>query len=74
MPRSLIYETFMRGQLGHGNLTGEDFLEDVETSSRYRLWEVDGRWPALIKDDAGVAIAADTDSARSFLGQYVTLP
>lgn len=59
MPRLLIYGTFMRGQPGHGNLEGADYVEDVETAPRYRLWEVDGRWPALIADDDGVAICAE---------------
>jgi allophanate hydrolase len=57
--RFLIYGTFMRGQPGHANLDGARFVDTVETASRYRLWEVDGRWPALIEDDDGVAIAAE---------------
>jgi len=55
----LIYGTFMRGQPGHANLEGGRFLEQVETAPRYRLFEVDGRWPALVEDDDGVAIAAE---------------
>jgi allophanate hydrolase len=55
----LIYGTFMRGQPGHPNLDGAEFLERVETAPRYRLFEVDGRWPALVEDDDGVAIAAE---------------
>jgi gamma-glutamylcyclotransferase (GGCT)/AIG2-like uncharacterized protein YtfP len=55
----LIYGTFMRGQPGHGNLDGASFVEPVETAPRYRLFEVDGRWPALVEDDDGVAIAAE---------------
>jgi allophanate hydrolase len=58
VPRFVIYGTFMRGQPGHGNLAGARFLEAVETAPRYRLFEVDGRWPALIEDEAGVAIEA----------------
>jgi allophanate hydrolase len=53
----LIYGTFMRGQPGHANLDGARFLREVETAPRWRLWEVDGRWPALIEDDNGVPIA-----------------
>lgn len=49
----------MRGQPGHANLEGAEYLEAVETAARYRLWEVDGRWPGLIEDDDGVAIAAE---------------
>ena len=59
MPTFLIYGTFMRGQPGHANLAGAAFLAEVETAPRYRLWEVDGRWPALIEDEDGVAIAAE---------------
>jgi allophanate hydrolase len=55
----LIYGTFMRGQPGHPNLDGAEFLERVETAPRYRLFEVDGRWPALLEDADGVAIAAE---------------
>jgi gamma-glutamylaminecyclotransferase len=59
MPIFLIYGTFMRGQPGHANLDGAELLEGVDTAPRYRLWEIDGRWPALIEDDDGVAIAAE---------------
>ncbi len=59
MPPFLIYGTFMRGQPGHVNLEGAQFLEAVETAPRYRLFEVDRRWPALVEDVAGVAIAAE---------------
>jgi gamma-glutamylcyclotransferase (GGCT)/AIG2-like uncharacterized protein YtfP len=59
LPPFLIYGTFMRGQPGHANLQGARFVEPVETAPRYRLYEVDGRWPALIEDDDGVAIAAE---------------
>ncbi|HST25161.1 MAG TPA: gamma-glutamylcyclotransferase [Gaiellaceae bacterium] len=59
MPPFLIYGTFMRGQPGHANLDGARFLEAVETAPRYRLFEVDGRWPALIEDDDGRRIAAE---------------
>ena len=33
--------------------------EPVETAARYRLWEIDGRWPALIEADDGVAIVGE---------------
>jgi gamma-glutamylcyclotransferase (GGCT)/AIG2-like uncharacterized protein YtfP len=59
VPAFLIYGTFMRGQPGHANLDGAEFLGEVETAARYRLWEIDGRWPALIEDENGVAIAAE---------------
>jgi allophanate hydrolase len=60
VPLFVIYGTFMRGQPGHANLDGARFVEPVETAPRYRLFEVDGRWPALVEeDDDGVAIAAE---------------
>jgi gamma-glutamylcyclotransferase (GGCT)/AIG2-like uncharacterized protein YtfP len=55
----LIYGTFMRGQPGHGNLAGARFVEAVRTAPLYRLFEVDGRWPALVEDGDGVAIVAE---------------
>ena len=55
----LIYGTFMRGQPGHANLEGAEYVEAVETAPRYRLWEVDGRWPALIEADDGGPIAGE---------------
>ena len=59
MPEFVIYGTFMSGQPGHANLDGARVLGPVETAPRYRLWEVDGRWPALVEDEDGVAIAAE---------------
>ncbi len=59
MTAFLIYGTFMRGQPGHASLEGAEFLAEVETAPRYRLFEIDGRWPALIEDADGVAIAAE---------------
>jgi len=59
VPPFLIYGTFMRGQPGHANLDGARFVEAVETAARYRLFEIDGRWPALIEDEDGVAITAE---------------
>ena len=59
MPHFVIYGTFMRGQPGHANLDGAEFFEEGETAPRYRLWEIDGRWPALIEAEDGVAIAAE---------------
>jgi allophanate hydrolase len=59
VPTFLIYGTFMRGQPGHANLDGAEYVEAVETAPRYRLWEIDGRWPALVEADDGVAIAGE---------------
>jgi allophanate hydrolase len=59
VPAFLIYGTFMSGQPGHANLDGAGPGEPVETAPRYRLWEIDGRWPALVEDAAGVTVAAE---------------
>jgi gamma-glutamylcyclotransferase (GGCT)/AIG2-like uncharacterized protein YtfP len=58
-----IYGTFMRGQPGHGNLAGARFLEPVRTAPRYRLFFVDGLWPALVPDEDGVEIVCELDDA-----------
>ena len=74
VPAFLIYGTFMRGQPGHANLDGAQFLARVETAPRYRLFEVDGRWPALIEDDDGVAIAAELyEIAPAHLGRLAEI-
>jgi gamma-glutamylcyclotransferase (GGCT)/AIG2-like uncharacterized protein YtfP len=54
-----FYGTFMRGQPGHGNLAGAQFLEEARTAPRYRLWFVDSLWPALVPDGDGVEIACE---------------
>jgi allophanate hydrolase len=54
-----FYGTFASGQPGHGNLAGARFLERTTTAPRYRLFFVDGRWPALVEQPAGVAIECE---------------
>ena len=54
-----FYGTFTSGQPGHGNLAGARFLERVRTAPRYRLWFVDGKWPALVPDADGRAIECE---------------
>ena len=55
----VVYGTFMRGQPGHANLADAAFLEEVCTAPRYRLYYVDGRWPALLADVSGAEIACE---------------
>ena len=55
----VFYGTFVRGQPGEANLAGASFLEEVRTAPRYRLYYVDGRWPALIPDQDGTEIACE---------------
>lgn len=54
-----IYGTFGRRQPGHGNLAGARFVEQVRTAAAYRLYLVDGRWPALVAAADGVPIECE---------------
>jgi gamma-glutamylcyclotransferase (GGCT)/AIG2-like uncharacterized protein YtfP len=55
-----FYGTFTSEQPGHGNLGGARFVKRVRTAPRYRLYFVDGRWPALVPaPDDGVAIECE---------------
>ena len=54
-----FYGTFTSEQPGHGNLAGARFVERVRTAPRYRLYFVDGRWPALVPGADGVAIECE---------------
>ena len=55
-----FYGTFTSGQPGHGSLAGARFLERTRTAPRYRLFFVDGKWPALVPAaDDGVAIECE---------------
>jgi allophanate hydrolase len=51
-----FYGTFTSDQPGHGNLAGARFVEATRTAPRYRLFLVDGRWPALVAADDRVSI------------------
>ena len=59
MTAFVIYGTFMRGQVGHDNLARATFVEEVRTAPRYRLYFVDGKWPALVPESDGVEIACE---------------
>ncbi len=62
-----VYGTFLRGQPSHAHLDGARPLGSARTAPAYRLWLVDGRWPALIPADDGVAIDVElyeVDSAH----------
>jgi allophanate hydrolase len=54
-----FYGTFTSGQPGHGNLTGARLVERARTAPRYRLFVVDGMWPALVPAADGVAIECE---------------
>ena len=54
-----LYGTFTRRQPGHGNLSGARFVERTRTAPRYRLFFVDGLWPALVADDDGIEIECE---------------
>jgi allophanate hydrolase len=55
-----FYGTFTSSQPGHGNLAGARFVERTRTAPRYRLYFVDGLWPALLPaDEGGAAIECE---------------
>ena len=55
-----FYGTFTSAQPGHGNLAGARFVERTRTAPRYRLFLVDGLWPALVPVAyGGVAIECE---------------
>ena len=54
-----FYGTFTSGQPGHRNLSGARFVEGTRTAPRYRLYFVDGLWPALLPADEGAAIECE---------------
>src|SRR2546421_530448 len=55
-----FYGTFTSAQPGHGNLAGARFVERTRTVPRYRLFLVDGLWPALVPvAHGGVAIECE---------------
>jgi len=59
MTQFAIYGTFRRGQPGNANLEDAELLEVVRTAPRYRLYMVEGRWPALVPSDDGVSIECE---------------
>ena len=54
-----FYGTFTSGQPGHGNLAGACFVERTRTAPRYRLFFVDGLWPALVPAADGAAVECE---------------
>ena len=54
-----FYGTFTSSQPGHGNLAGARFVERTRTAPRYRLFFVDGLWPALVPAADGAAIECE---------------
>jgi adenine/guanine/hypoxanthine permease len=52
--------TLMRGEELHENLAGARFSGELTTAPRYRLFSVDDRHPAMVRDDVrGAAIAGE---------------
>ena len=54
-----VYGTFTSTQAGHGNLAEARFVERTRTAPQYRLFFVDGLWPALVPFGDGVAIECE---------------
>lgn len=52
--------TLMRGQKLHGNLAGADFLGEVRTAPRYRLYSIGDVHPGMFEVEAGgVAVVGE---------------
>jgi gamma-glutamylcyclotransferase (GGCT)/AIG2-like uncharacterized protein YtfP len=69
-----IYGTFGSGQPGHANLEGAPLLERAWTAPGYRLYLVDGRWPALVPAEDGVEIECELyDCAEPLLARLATV-
>jgi len=62
-----FYGTFTSDQPGHPNLGGASFLARTRTAPRYRLFIVDGMWPALIPSGDGVEIECELYEASEDL-------
>jgi RimJ/RimL family protein N-acetyltransferase/gamma-glutamylcyclotransferase (GGCT)/AIG2-like uncharacterized protein YtfP len=62
-----FYGTFTSAQPGHANLAGAQLLERTRTAPRYRLYIVDGMWPALISADDGMSIECELYDASEEL-------
>ena len=54
-----FYGTFTSGQPAHGIIAGARLIERTRTAPRYRLYLVDGMWPALVPADDGVEIECE---------------
>lgn len=69
-----IYGTFGSTQDGHANMRGAELLERVRTAPAYRLYRVDDRWPALVREADGVAIEVELyESTEEHLARLAEL-
>ena len=58
----------MRGQSAHWKIKGAIFRETVQTAPAYRLYSIDNRYPAMLRDDAlRLGRAPTDDEAEQFL-------
>ncbi len=58
--RVVVNGGLMQGQSAHWKLQGATLLDEVRTAPSYRLYSIDDRYPAMLRDDQhGVAIAAE---------------
>jgi gamma-glutamylcyclotransferase (GGCT)/AIG2-like uncharacterized protein YtfP len=53
-----VYGTLKRGHCRHFALQGQEFLAEARTRPVYRMYNV-GQYPALIRDDDGIAIEGE---------------
>ena len=62
-----FYGTFTSTQPRHVELRGARLVETTRTAPRYRLFVVDGMWPALVPAEDGVAIECEVYDAEEEL-------
>lgn len=69
-----FYGTFTSTQPGHRNLAEARLVEQTRTAARYRLYFVDGMWPALIPASDGIEIDCEVYEAdEQLLGHLADL-
>jgi ribosomal-protein-alanine N-acetyltransferase len=69
-----FYGTFTSTQPGHANLRDARFVAATRTAPRYRLFIVDGAWPALVQAADGAAIDCEVyDAGEELLAQLAEL-
>ena len=61
-PADLIFfnGTVMRGEPGHANLAGADFVAEATTAARFRLFSIGDQYPAMVpRHHGGVAVEGE---------------
>ena len=65
--------TLMRGLSLHENITsiGGEFLYETKTEKKYRLYSIDDKYPAMIKDENGESRRVCKDGPVFAIGKVV---